>query len=140
MSRLRTIGICALLLGILGAGRAAAQEPDTTGARVVPRPVQHALEGRAACLLCHAGGVQEAPAVPVSHVDRPNETCMWCHAPDAAVQTTAPPVIPHALEGRSKCLMCHLSETMKEVPQVPASHAGRTETFCSLCHTPAERG
>ena len=131
------LGVCALLLS-LAAGNAAAQEDQA--AWVAPRAVQHALEGRDQCLMCHAGGIMEAPAVPVSHVDRPNDTCMWCHAPSADVQTTAPPVIPHKLEGRDKCLMCHLSETMKEVPQVPASHAGRTESFCSLCHTPAERG
>jgi hypothetical protein len=141
MSRLLTVGICALLLAILGTGRAAAQEveQDTT-AWTVPLKVAHELEGRSQCLMCHAGGVKEAPAVPVSHVDRPDDTCMWCHAPDADVQATAPPPIPHKMEGRSRCLMCHLSETMKEVPQVPATHAGRTEGFCTLCHVPAEKG
>jgi hypothetical protein len=156
MSRLLTAATCALLLAILGTGRAAAQdvEQDTTAQDVeqdttaqdaraawtVPVKVAHELEGRSECLMCHAGGVQEAPAVPVSHVDRTNETCMWCHAPDADVQTTAPPAIIHQMEGRSRCLMCHLSETLKEVPQVPANHAGRTEGFCTLCHAPDEKG
>ena len=147
MRRLLTAGACALFLAILGTGSAAAQDvvQDTTAqaaqaAWTVPLKVSHELEGRSECLMCHAGGVQEAPAVPVSHVDRTNETCMWCHAPDADVQTTAPAAITHQMEGRSRCLMCHLSETLKEVPQVPASHAGRTEGFCTLCHVPGEKG
>ena len=141
MSRLRIVGICALLLGCLGNGRAMAQEEEQPKAEwTAPRVVEHELEGRSACLMCHSEEVKEAPTVPVSHVDRPDETCIWCHAPDADVQTTAPPPIPHALEGRSKCLMCHLSEMMKQVPQVPATHAGRTDGHCALCHVPGETG
>lgn len=141
MRGLMTVGICGLWLVIPGAGRAAAQEEvqDTT-AWTVPSKVEHELEGRGQCLMCHAGGVKEAPAVPVSHVDRPDETCIWCHAPDADVQTIAPSSIPHKMEERGRCLMCHLSETLKNVPQVPATHAGRTEQHCTLCHFPAEKG
>ena len=144
MSRRWTIGICTLSLAVLAAGQVVAQEveQDTTSATawMVPLKVTHELEGRSQCLMCHAGGVQEAPAVPTSHVDRPDESCMWCHAPDADVQTITPPPTSHKLEGRSRCLMCHLSETLKEVPQVPANHAGRTEGFCTLCHAPDKKG
>lgn len=141
MSRLATVGIWALLLGSLGIGGATAQEePEAEEAWTPPVKVEHELEGRNQCLMCHAGGIKEAPAVPVNHVDRPNETCMWCHAPDADVQTIEPTPIPHKMEGRSGCLMCHLSETVKEVPQVPATHAGRTEEYCTLCHAPAKKG
>lgn len=139
MSHLRIIGICALLLGTLGAGRAAAQEEQQEKKEwMAPLVVQHPLEGRAQCLMCHAGGIMEAPAVPATHVDRPNDSCLWCHAKDADVQTTAPPSIPHEMEGRNSCLTCHFSDTVKEVPQVPASHAGRTEEYCTLCHAPTK--
>jgi hypothetical protein len=140
MRYLRTIGIGALLLGTLGAGRAAAQDVAAEPEKkewMAPLVVAHPLEGRAQCLMCHAGGIMEAPAVPSTHVDRPNDTCLWCHAPEADVQTTAPSAIPHALEGRDSCLTCHFSETVKEVPQLPANHAGRTEGFCTLCHSPS---
>jgi hypothetical protein len=137
MKARKALAISALWLGLTAAA-AAAQEGDA--AWVAPLAVQHALEGRAQCLMCHAGGIMEAPVVPTSHVDRPNDTCMWCHGPGADVQTTAPPAIPHPLEGRDKCLVCHFSEDAKDAPQVPASHAGRTEQFCALCHRPAAGG
>ncbi len=99
-----------------------------------PPPVQHDLEGRSACLACHAGAMEAIPSVPESHTSRPNETCMWCHAPNATMQTTAPVAIPHDLEGRSACLMCHAAGAMEAIPDVPATHEGRTDQFCTLCH------
>ena len=71
--------------------------------------------------------------MPADHADRPNEVCMWCHAPDAEVQTNAPPEIPHTLQGRSNCTMCH-SGKMPNIPAMPASHAGRDVKYCQMCH------
>lgn len=46
------------------------------------------------------------------------------------------PVIPHPLEGRADCLMCHASG-VAGAPQYPADHAGRTNDMCQACHKPA---
>jgi len=87
-----------------------------------PPAVQHALEGRDNCIMCHKAGVMEAvPDAPASHADWPSDICLMCHAKDAAVQTTAPSAISHPTEGRDNCWMCH------KVPRLahpdPPSHA-----------------
>lgn len=145
MNRLWTVAICALLLGGLGIGSATAQEEGEEQDReetmealagwVTPTPVEHDLEGRHACLSCHATGAEESPVVPQNHVDRPDDACLWCHSPEADVQTMAPGPVTHEIEGKTSCMMCHKSGAM-ESPKVPASHAGRTNEYCSLCHAP----
>lgn len=101
-----------------------------------PPAVQHDLAGRDQCLMCHTAGAMEAvPDVPANHADPANETCKWCHAADAAMQTATPPAIAHELEGRDQCLMCHTPGRMEPVPDTPADHEGRAEGFCQLCHT-----
>ncbi|MDP2719731.1 MAG: hypothetical protein U1D67_01185 [Dehalococcoidia bacterium] len=59
-------------------------------------------------------------------------------APTAAPTTQAapaggPPKIPHTLEGRDNCLMCHQAGGLKPFP---ANHAGRTNEMCRACHQP----
>jgi hypothetical protein len=103
-----------------------------------PTAVSHDLEGRDQCLMCHTAGVMEpVPDVPESHVDRPNETCLWCHAQDAPMQTADPKPISHETAGREKCLMCHKAGAMEPVPDVPASHEPIAEQYCGLCHKKA---
>ncbi|NIR44757.1 MAG: hypothetical protein GWN99_10665 [Gemmatimonadetes bacterium] len=98
-----------------------------------PPVIAHGVEGQETCLMCHNpdGGMVPAPA---THTERPNEICLWCHAEDAAVQTTAPPAMPHGVEGQEDCGMCHGAEGMKPMP---ADHEGRDKQYCTLCHTPA---
>ncbi len=43
-------------------------------------------------------------------------------------------LIPHTLEGRDDCLMCHSSGELA----VPADHAGRGNDTCITCHQPAK--
>ena len=103
-----------------------------------PPVTKHDLEGRDQCLMCHtAGAIEAVPDAPASHADRTNETCKWCHAPGASMQTTDPPTITHDLEGRDQCLMCHTPGVMEAVPDAPASHEDRTNQHCRLCHNPA---
>ncbi len=46
------------------------------------------------------------------------------------------PPIPHSLEGRDDCLLCH--ETgIAGATQIPDDHAGRTSDICQACHQPA---
>lgn len=131
---LRIAASGAILMVGIGVAPAFGQEPAATK----PPPVKHDLEGRAQCLMCHTPGAMEpVPDVPASHAERPNETCLWCHDPNAAVQTTEPRVIPHDVEGRETCLMCHTPGAMEPVPDVPASHEGRADKYCRLCHNPA---
>ncbi len=44
------------------------------------------------------------------------------------------PPIPHTLEGRDDCLMCHAEGALKPFP---ADHAGRTSDTCRTCHQPS---
>ncbi|MEJ2343529.1 MAG: hypothetical protein P8Y10_15185 [Gemmatimonadales bacterium] len=141
MNRLLTVGICTLLLGSFVAGRAVAQdaEEEQTKEWITPPAMKHALEDHGQCLTCHASGTEEAPASPANHEGRSGDTCLWCHAPDAVVQTTAPTAIPHDLERRSACVMCHQNEAMTEkAPQAPENHAGRPKETCTLCHMPGQ--
>jgi hypothetical protein len=101
-----------------------------------PTVVTHDLAGRDNCLMCHSGAMPNAPGVPESHAERPNETCLWCHAADAGIQTATPPAIAHDPAGRENCMMCH-SGTMPNVPGVPATHEGRGNEHCTMCHRPA---
>jgi hypothetical protein len=147
MSRLASVGAVALVLGTLLAAPAAgrAQEKqEKEGAKpaasqwTTPPAVKHSLEGRSNCIMCHSGAMKQVPAMPANHKGRTVKECLLCHAPDAEVQKTAPPAIPHDTEGRSNCLMCHKPGAMKNVPDAPASHAGRTIEMCPVCHTPAK--
>jgi hypothetical protein len=51
-----------------------------------------------------------------------------------AAQATKPPVVPHDLEGKANCLMCH-SGKMPNIKGIPAeSHKDYTNDNCLLCH------
>ncbi len=101
-----------------------------------PKAVEHTLEGRAQCLMCHkAGAIEAAPDVPASHAERPNETCLWCHGPGAAMLTKDAAAMSHDLKDRAQCQMCH-SGAMPNIPAPPADHEGRGNEYCTLCHSP----
>ena len=93
--------------------------------------IPHTLQERGDCLVCHAeGGVKPVPA---DHEGRTNESCLLCHevAPVEEIPTATGPAIPHALEGRERCLVCHGEDKMKPVPP---DHKGREEEACQICH------
>lgn len=46
-----------------------------------------------------------------------------------------PPEIPHTLDGRDQCLLCH-GGGLPGVPETPDSHEGRPINTCLLCHEP----
>ena len=49
-------------------------------------------------------------------------------------QAAKPTATLHDLEGRDNCLMCHTAGAMEPVPDVPATHDGRTNEMCQWCH------
>ena len=95
-------------------------------------PVPHSLEGRDDCLACHQTGVGGAPRVAADHVGRDNETCDQCHKP-VGVEPTAVPTIPHPVEGRETCLICH-EAGVGGASKIPDDHEGRTDETCQRCH------
>jgi hypothetical protein len=50
----------------------------------------------------------------------------------AEPESSGPPAVPHPLEGREDCMMCHAAGGMMPVP---ADHSGRTNDTCTMCHT-----
>jgi hypothetical protein len=42
--------------------------------------------------------------------------------------------MPHDAAGKDNCMMCHAVGVMPPVPDVPASHEGRTNENCMWCH------
>lgn len=107
---------------------------------------QHVTEGksltvdtsRELCGLCHdniVGRPKDFPQVDLS-THGGEALCITCHNPhDPKLPTlTVAPQIPHPLEGRSDCLLCHATAGIKPFPM---DHAGRTSDTCvnPSCHT-----
>ena len=63
--------------------------PVIVRAQGQPPAIPHTVEGRDACLMCHAEGVAGAPQVPDNHEGRPNEVCQACHQTSSTGQSTA---------------------------------------------------
>lgn len=56
-----------------------------------------------------------------------------CHIPDSSAQFGAGAVRqPPSHVDRATCLVCHSALAQ---PALPATHAGRMDPSCSLCHT-----
>ena len=102
-----------------------------------PKAVNHDVQGRDQCLMCHTAGAMEAvPDAPAaSHADRGNDTCMLCHATDSPMLTMAAPTVPHSIEGRDQCMMCHKAGAMEAIPDAPAGHEDIDLKYCTMCHT-----
>jgi hypothetical protein len=96
---------------------------------------------RATCDVCHAEG-QRVPEYVCSNCHKPPEnhftaTCDTCHTPEgwdvsAAKIIALAPAIPHDVEGRDSCLVCH--DPAGQVRPAPATHAEYTNEQCRLCH------
>ncbi len=102
--------------------------------------IPHPIDGRETCLVCHeAGG--GAVNIPDDHEGRTTETCQQCHSADGAGAlppvSPAIPLIPHPVEGRAACLVCHETGA-GGASQPPDDHAGRTDDTCRQCHVTAD--
>ena len=66
------------------------------------------------------------------------EGCDDCHTPEGWIESAAAsvvdetPPVPHVVEGRDNCLMCH--DPAGTIQPAPADHASRTDEQCLLCH------
>jgi hypothetical protein len=65
------------------------------------------------------------------------DACEDCHTPEGWAESAASfvaqwPQVPHTLEGRDDCLMCH--DPAGEVQPAPEDHEGRTNEECLGCH------
>lgn len=121
-----------------------------------PNPVPHPITPDTNCLTCHgAAGVIPAPE---SHAGFDITMCTQCHQAPLTEQPTpasvtptpeagataqpteppaagGPPAIPHPVEGREDCVICHGENGVKPFP---ADHAGRTSDTCQMCHQPGQ--
>lgn len=90
------------------------------------------------CALCHEKLISRPSTQPqVDLADHGGQAaCVSCHNPHAP-RLAGPPKIPHTLEGRSDCLMCHGPGGLKPFP---SNHAGRTKDICRSCHQTAQSG
>ena len=100
-------------------------------------PMKHEVQGKEQCLTCH--GAKGISPMPANHADRPVESCLVCHKPGptptpgaAKPSTGTPGAIPHSLDGKDKCDMCHAGTG--SLKPVPADHAGRANNTCTACH------
>ncbi|MFH0769107.1 MAG: multiheme c-type cytochrome [Chloroflexota bacterium] len=81
---------------------------------------------------CSGGATTTAPTTEPT----PSTTTTTTTEP-ATTTAGQPTVIPHTLEGRDNCLMCH--ETgVGEAKAIPANHAGKTNADCTTCHKTAQ--
>jgi hypothetical protein len=116
---------------------------------LVAYPADHAGRTADMCRTCHRTAAEVAalpqPAIePTSTTEpvatpAPATTATAAPAATAATTPTAtvasgPPAVPHSLDGRDNCLLCHDAGGLKPFP---ADHAGRTVDMCLFCHKTA---
>jgi hypothetical protein len=107
-----------------------------------PHPID--LEGKHAEVWCHSchDGLRKPSYECANCHQSPSQThfsttCGDCHAPtgwteSAVAILTRSPQIPHALDGREDCLLCH--DPAGQVQPAPTDHKGRVNAQCGLCH------
>jgi hypothetical protein len=96
---------------------------------------------RATCDVCHAEG-QRVPEYICSNCHKPPENhlpgeCDTCHNPEGWAESVSlivslAPQIPHELEGRDDCLLCH--DPAGQVKPAPRNHVDYINEQCTLCH------
>lgn len=90
----------------------------------------HSIVGRLNCNSCHGNdGILEFPE---NHFERNDDVCVTCHKSDAVVEIPMNiPLVPHTLEDRSDCSLCHGIETDLQFPE---NHSERSNDICLICH------
>ncbi len=116
-------------------------ETPVTGVTLSQLP--YPVENRADCRLCHDTAFADASQFPDEQADRANEGCLACHALFARQETLTgleededddePPSVPHSLENRNDCRLCHESG-LGDAPEFPGDHADYENEVCQVCH------
>jgi hypothetical protein len=103
-----------------------------------PAPLRLA-DAKDLCLTCHQKVVgrpdsfpQIEPALHVQQLGGSASNCISCHTPH---NPGIPPALPHSLEGRSDCTVCHAADKWKPFP---LDHAKISPNACLTCHHPKE--
>lgn len=107
-----------------------------TKAIIPPLSIDHPLAGVESCLTCHGVDIPGMPNIPGDHSGATNGVCQLCHQPTVDPTALAKRELPHGVEGREDCLLCH-GEGIAGAGSVPADHAGRTNNTCQICHKPS---
>ncbi len=109
-----------------------------------PVPLEGA-HAQASCESCHAEGQADLGFVcsnchepPPNHIEG---ACNVCHTPEGWAESASflvelAPVVPHDVEGREDCFMCH--DPAGDIEPAPNNHVNYVVEQCGLCHKPAE--
>jgi hypothetical protein len=129
MKLIRSVVLLAAVT-LVGAGAALAQVASPPPASRTPHPTA----GKTDCLSCHGlAATEHISKVPADH-QYANAACLRCHRLSEAMPTNS----KHAMDApHTRCLMCHVADSPTGANPVPASHANRHSTTCSLCHQQA---
>jgi hypothetical protein len=88
-------------------------------------------------MVAACGGAATPQAQAPEAVEQPTATG---NDPAGTQSAQGPSVIPHVIEGRENCTSCHTdpgTSPAGEAGAMPADHAGRTDSTCQGCHSPA---
>ncbi|MBU2534906.1 MAG: hypothetical protein ABIK32_05835 [Chloroflexota bacterium] len=97
------------------------------------------------CGLCHDSVVARPSEFPQVNLDEHGgqSNCVTCHNPHSPLEALTSdvssdkrvavsiPAVPHTLEGREECLLCHDTGGLKPYP---LDHEGREQESCLSCH------
>jgi len=108
-----------------------------TEADIPPLSIAHPLTNVKKCLSCHGASIAGVPSVPDDHSGATNGVCQLCHHPKVEPTALATRPMPHPVEGKDDCLMCH-GEGIAGGSKVPEDHAGRDNHSCMICHQTEE--
>jgi hypothetical protein len=104
-----------------------------TKASIPPLTSFHPLTQIQKCLDCHGpDGIAGVKKIPPDHSGIPGSVCQLCHKPPLESAIKAMCRIPHDTN-RTNCLACH-GKGIAGAAKIPATHSGRTNETCMLCH------
>ncbi len=130
--------------------------PVIVSAQGQPPTIPHPVEGRDACLACHADGIAGAPQVPANHEGRTDDVCRACHqvastdqsAPAATAtaavgesptaEVTEPPTAEPATPTTEPAATAEVTTSPAAPGALPIPHSLEGRENCLECHVSAE--
>ena len=101
-----------------------------------PQVNMEEMGGQAECATCHDPHDPRAGMPPqVPHTLEGRTDCQVCHNPQKHEPwVEPPPQIPHTLEGRTECLSCHGPQELRGATLPLIPHTLEGRTNCLVCH------